>query len=319
METAGKRWIRIPLYTGLVWLLGALLVPVGHRLALVAWWGRGTAGVLVASAVVASAMVAALAYGVVPVRRTVPMCRTAAGRLGWALVVFCGGTVGLAAGVGAERAGALDVGGPLSRAALCGVPYALVAALFIAGVVVRVISGVAVLGVVAYGTAVTHKARQAEEVHALMTRTSLARQELILPDPPAGYRMDEGEGDLANEDFWVRYVYTGAGRERPDVVFAVSRGSAGGNGRDARNARGEWRDGRITESAGTRGDGSRAVVLTCHRGGLRLTVTAHGAPRRRGVPDPLDAVDRDELRRMLRKSRTASDGQVLRALRRPVA
>ncbi|MEU8823446.1 hypothetical protein [Streptomyces sp. NPDC048636] len=313
METAGRRWIRIPRYTGLVWLLGALLVPLGHRLALAPWWGRSTAGALVASGAVALAVVTALAYGVVPVRRAVPICRTARGRWGWAVVVFCGGTAGLMAGAGARRAGALDVGGALSRAALCGVPYALVAAVFIPGVAVRLVSGVALLGVVAYGTAVTHRARQAEEVRTLMSGTSLARRELVLPDPPAGYRMDEGHGDLADDHFGVRYVYIGAGRERPDVVCTVGRVSGGGDGPGDRHR------GRITEAVRTRGDGRRAVVLTCHRDGLRLTVTAHGAPRTWRGPDPLDAVDRDELRRMLRKARTATDGQVLRALRRPVA
>ncbi|WP_432588380.1 hypothetical protein ABVG11_25775 [Streptomyces sp. HD1123-B1] len=305
METAGRRWTRIPLATGPVWLLGALLIPLGHRLASLPWWGRGTAGALVVPAVVAAAMVTALAHGPAPVHRAVPMCRTGVGRWAWAVMVFCGGTVGLAAGAGARRAGALDTGGPLSRAALCGVPYALVAALFITGVAVRVVSGVALLGVVAYGTAVTHKARQTAEVRALMTGTSLVRRELVLPDPPAGYRLDEGNGELADDNFRARYVYTGAGRERPDVVFAVRRDP----GADARGGR---RDGRITESVRTRGDGSGSIVLTRHRDGLRLTVTAHGAARP-------DAVDRGELRRMLRKARTAGDGQVLRALRRPVA
>jgi hypothetical protein len=299
VKATGKRWTHLALYLGLVWAAGALVMPrayrigFGHRLGL-------DIDRLPAMAVGAAAMVSVLAVGVAPVGQVVSACRTAGGRFGWAVTVFLGGTVGLAAGIGAWRSGALDVGGPAQRAALCGVPYALVAALFIAGVTVRLISGMAVLGMVAYGTAVTHKSQQEKEMRGLMAGTSLARQELLLPDPPAGYRVDEGNGALTADGFrvhYIPYVPGAAGVGRPDVAFVVSRGT----GRDG---------GGISEVTREFGGGGVEVVLSAHRDGVRLAVTVHGT---RGP------ADRDELRRMLRTAHPATDGEVLRALRRPAA
>jgi len=299
VKATGKRWTHLALYLGLVWAAGALVVPRAYRIG----FGRGL-GIdvdrLPAIAIGAAAMVGVLAVGVAPVGHVVRPCRTPGGRLGWAVTVFVGGTVGLAAGIGAWRSGALHVGGPAQRAALCGVPYALVAALFIAGVTVRLISGVAMLGVVAYGTAVTHKSQQEKEMRGLMASTSLARQELLLPDPPAGYRVDEGNGDLAADGFRVHYVPyapSTAGGGRPDVAFMVSRGTGRGGGG-------------ITEATRTLGGGAVEIVLWEHRDGTRLTVTARG---------PSGPADRDELHRMLRTARPASDAEVLRVLRRPAA
>lgn len=299
MKVTGKRWTHLALYLGLVWAAGALVVPRAYRIG----FGHGLGldvNRLPAAAIGAAAMVSVLAVGVAPVGHVVAPCRTAGGRLGWAVTVFLGGTVGLVAGIGAWHSGALHVGGPAQRAALCGVPYALVAALFIAGVTVRLISGVAVLGVVAYGTAVTHKSQQEKEMRGLMTGTSLARQELLLPDPPAGYRVDEGNGDLTADGFRVHYIpYVAgvAGVARPDVAFAVTHvGGPHGDG--------------ITEVTRELDGGAVEFVLTAHRDGVRLTVTAQGTT---------DPADRDELRRMLRTAHPASDAQVLHALRRPAA
>ncbi|MEU1803152.1 hypothetical protein [Streptomyces sp. NPDC019937] len=294
MKATGKRWTHLALYLGLVWAAGALVVPRTYRIG----FGHGLGldvDRLPAVAIGAAAMVSVLAVGVAPVGHVVRPCRTAGGRLGWAMTVFLGGTVGLAAGIGAWRSGALHVGGPAQRAALCGVPYALVAALFIAGVTVRLISGVAVLGVVAYGTAVTHKSQQEREMRGLMSGTSLARQELLLPDAPAGYRVDEGNGNLTVDGFRVHYLpYVPSAA---DVAFMVTRDSGrGGDG--------------ITEMTRHLGGGGVEMVLSAHRDGMLLTVTAYGTS---------GPADRDELRRMLRTARPASDAEVLRALRRPAA
>ncbi|MGW2324916.1 hypothetical protein ACWC5C_04025 [Streptomyces sp. NPDC001700] len=299
MKATGKRWTHLALYLGLVWAAGALVVPRAYRIGFSHGLGIDVER-LPAIGIGAAAMVSVLAVGVAPVGHVVRPCRTAGGRLGWAVTVFLGGTVGLAAGIGAYRSGALHVGGPAQRAALCGVPYALVAALFIAGVTVRLISGVAVLGVVAYGTAVTHKSQQEKEMRGLMAGTSLARQDLLLPDPPAGYRVDEGNGLLTADGFGVHYVPyapSTVGGGRPDVAFMASRTTM----RDA--------DG-ITEATRTLGGGNVEIVLSAHRDGMRLTVTARG---------PSGPADRDELRRMLRTARPASDAEVLHALRRPAA
>ncbi|MFI0781084.1 hypothetical protein [Streptomyces sp. NPDC021212] len=297
MKATGKRWTHLALYLGLVWAAGALVVPRAYRIG----FGHGLGldvDRLPAVAIGAAAMVSVLAVGVAPVGHVVRPCRTPGGRLGWAVTVFLGGTVGLAAGIGAWRSGALHVGGPAQRAALCGVPYALVAALFIAGVAVRLISGVAVLGVVAYGTAVTHKSQQEKEMRGLMSGTSLARQELLLPDPPAGYRVDEGSGDLTADGFRVHYLPYMA--SAADVAFMVTR-----LGHDAARDGGD-----ITEATRHLGGGAVEIVLSEHRDGMRLTVTAQGT---RGP------ADRDELRRMLHTARPASDAEILRALRRPAA
>lgn len=297
MKATGKRWTHLALYLGLVWAAGALMVPRAYRIG----FGHGL-GIdverLPAIAIGAAAMVSVLAVGVAPVGHVVRPCRTAGGRLGWAVTVFLGGTVGLAAGIGAWRSGALHVGGPAQRAALCGVPYALVAALFIAGVTVRLISGVAVLGVVAYGTAVTHKSQQEKEMRGLMAGTSLARQDLLLPDPPAGYRVDEGNGVLTADGFGVHYLPYVPGAA--DVAFMVSRDPL-------RNSGG------ITEVTRHLGAGAVGIVLSAHHDGMRITVTASGPSGPRGP------ADRDELRRMLHTARPASDAEVLRALRRPAA
>lgn len=291
--------MHLALYLGLVWAAGALVVPRAYRIG----FGRGLGlGLdvdrLPAVGIGAAAMVSVLAVGVAPVGHVVRPCRTPGGRLGWAVTVFLGGTVGLAAGIGAWHSGALHVGGPAQRAALCGVPYALVAALFIAGVTVRLISGMAVLGVVAYGTAVTHKSQQEKEMRGLMSGTSLARQELLVPDPPAGYRVDEGNGDLTADGFRVHYLpYV---RSTADVAFMVSRPGHGA-GRDG---------GGITEATRHLAGGAVEIVLSAQREGMRLTVTARGT----GGP-----ADRDELRRMLRTARPATDAEVLRALRNPAA
>ncbi|MFI0818215.1 hypothetical protein ACH4TX_16230 [Streptomyces sp. NPDC021098] len=302
MKATGKRWTHLALYLGLVWAAGALVVPRAYRIS----FGQGLGldvDRLPAIGIGAAAMVSVLAVGVAPVGHVVRPCRTASGRLGWAVTVFLGGTVGLSAGIGAWHSGALDVGGPAQRAALCGVPYALVAALFIAGVTVRLISGVAVLGVMAYGTAVTHKSQQEKEMRGLMSGTSLARQELLLPDPPAGYRVDEGNGTLTADGFRVHYlpyIPSAAGAARPDVAFMVTR-LPHGIGQDG--------DG-VTEATRDLGGGVVEIVLSAHRDGMRLTVTAYGAS---------GPADRDELRRMLHTAHPASDAEVLRALRRPAA
>ncbi|MER6916127.1 hypothetical protein ABT354_31025 [Streptomyces sp. NPDC000594] len=134
----------------LVWAVMTGTVPIlGFVLVAAAWVGGGTAIVLVLALGV-PLMVGLLAITGLPARAVVPMCDATSGRIGWAVMVFFLGTLGVLAGLAAYSEG-ISLGNAEARIALTGVPYTVVAAFCVPNRWVR-LGALAVLAAgVAYG------------------------------------------------------------------------------------------------------------------------------------------------------------------------
>ncbi|MFI6013256.1 hypothetical protein ACIBAG_31325 [Streptomyces sp. NPDC051243] len=78
------------------------------------------------------------------------MCGSASGPLGWAVVVFVLGTLGVLAGL-AAHCGDVDPGSAGTRGALTGAPYTVVAAFFVPSRWVRLGAVAALAAGVVYG------------------------------------------------------------------------------------------------------------------------------------------------------------------------
>ncbi|MFC8242111.1 hypothetical protein [Streptomyces chartreusis] len=105
-------------------------VPVlGFGLVVTAW-GGGAEAAAPAFVLGAPLTVGLLAVAGISARTVVPLCGSVAGRLGWAVLVFFLGTIGVAAGLAAYGAD-VDLGSAGTRVALTGVPYAVAAAFFV--------------------------------------------------------------------------------------------------------------------------------------------------------------------------------------------
>lgn len=134
----------------LVWATMTAAVPVLGFGLLVTGWGGGTEAAVVAFVLGAPLTVGLLAVAGISARTVVPLCGSVAGRLGWAVLVFFLGTVGVAAGLAAYGAD-VELGSAGTRVALTGVPYAVAAAFFVPGRWVRLGAGAALAICVMYG------------------------------------------------------------------------------------------------------------------------------------------------------------------------
>ncbi|MEV8386034.1 hypothetical protein AB0P44_34675 [Streptomyces chartreusis] len=134
----------------LVWATMTAAVPVLGFGLLVTGWGGGTEAAVPAFVLGAPLTVGLLAVAGMSARTVVPLCGSVAGRLGWAVLVFFLGTVGVAAGFAAYGAD-VDLGSAGTRVALTGVPYAVAAAFFVPSRWVRLGAGAALAICVTYG------------------------------------------------------------------------------------------------------------------------------------------------------------------------
>lgn len=140
----------IALHLFLVWATMTAVVPtLGFGVVLTAWGGGAGATTLVFALGVPLTVVL-LATAGIPVRTVVPLCGSVSQRLGWAVLVFVLGTLGVLAGL-AAYSGDVDLGNAGTRIALTGLPYAVAAGFFVPHQWVRLGAVAALAAAVAYG------------------------------------------------------------------------------------------------------------------------------------------------------------------------
>ncbi|KAB7843370.1 hypothetical protein [Streptomyces mobaraensis] len=176
----------------LVWATAAALLPtLGFGLVATAWSG-GVGAAVPVFALGAVLMVGLLAMAGTPVRTVVPLCGSVPRRLGWAVLVFALGTLGVLAGL-AAYGGHVDLGSAGTRIALTGAPYAVVAAFFVPNRWVR-LGALAVLGTgVAYGGFVGPAQAREREHEAKVARYREHPELLYLSAAPPGIRVSHAE------------------------------------------------------------------------------------------------------------------------------
>ncbi|WP_354637986.1 hypothetical protein [Kitasatospora camelliae] len=188
------------LHLVLVWALMSAVVPALGFALMVAGWGGGTAAVVPVFLVGVPLTVGLLAS--IPVTTFVPLRRSTPRRLGWAVLVFALGTLGVLAGV-AAYAGGVDLGSAGVRIALTGTPYAVAAAFLVPsrrvwlGALTVLVAGVAYGGYV--GPAQAEQRRHEGEVARYRERPEL----LVLVDTPP--RMAMGRAEVGPAAFEVEY------------------------------------------------------------------------------------------------------------------
>ncbi|UQA92574.1 hypothetical protein [Streptomyces halobius] len=186
------------LHLFLVWALMAAVVPtLGFRLVLSDWGGG--AGVTVPVFALGVPLTGGLlATAGLPARTVVPLCGSAPQRLGWAVLVFVLGTLGVLAGL-AAYGGDVDLGSANTRIALTGVPYAVAAAFFVPSRWVRLGALVALAAAVAYGGFVGPAQARQRRHEAEVARYREKSELLYLGAAPPGMqvsRAEVGPGDL---------------------------------------------------------------------------------------------------------------------------
>ncbi|KUN18541.1 hypothetical protein AQJ11_34450 [Streptomyces corchorusii] len=189
------------LHLFLVWAAMATAVPAfGFELVMAAWGGAADATDPVFAvgsttpvfAVGVPLMVGLLATAGIPVRTVVPLCGSMPKRLGWAVLVFALGTLGVLAGV-AAYAEKVDLGSASTRIALTGVPYAVAAAFFVPSRWVRLGALAVLAGGVAYGGFVGPAQAQQRQDEAEVARYREHPELLFLGTAPPGMQLSRAE------------------------------------------------------------------------------------------------------------------------------
>ncbi|MFE9927949.1 hypothetical protein [Streptomyces sp. NPDC005533] len=176
------------LHLSLVWAVTAAVVPALGVGLLFAAWDGGAGGLVGVLALGLPLAVGLLATAGIPARTVVPLCGSGRQRLGWAVLVFVLGTLGVLAGLLAYDQD-VPLGSAGTRLALTGVPYAVAAAFFVPNRWVRVGAAAALATAVAYG-GFAGPARVQERRHeAQLTRYREHPQLLYLGDAPPGMRV----------------------------------------------------------------------------------------------------------------------------------
>lgn len=192
----------IALHLFLVWATTAAVVPpLGFAVVLSAWSG-GNGAVVPVFLVGVPLSVFLLAMAGIPARTMVPLCGSPWQRLGWAVLVYGLGTIGVAAGLNAY-AGGVDLGSAGTRFALTGVPYAVAAAFFVPSGWVRLGAVAALAAGVAYGGFVGPGQAQQREHEAEVARYREHPELLYLGDAPPG--MQVSRADVGPASFGVVY------------------------------------------------------------------------------------------------------------------
>ncbi|MEU1310509.1 hypothetical protein ABZ419_16655 [Streptomyces cinnamoneus] len=299
------RRTRIALSLAAVWAAGAVLVPAAWSVGVFWAWAGGLPGLAVAFGAGGAAMVAWLFAAGTAVRDVVPACRTAGRRLAWTVAVLLGGSAGVALGYRARLSGDVDLGGDATLSLWCGLPYALVAALFVPGRAARAVAGTTVAGSVALVAWAGYQGDRAKELASLLEDSPLSRKQLLVPEVPDGYTIDAGNGSVSSQGFRLGYRYAGPGTARETLQYEVAPGSASPCADTTLPGPATCTDldGGFVEATRRLGDGSTSHTLALRREGLTLTVTVSGP------------ADTPALRHMLKKAHPADDGELLRALR----
>ncbi|MCX4545795.1 hypothetical protein [Streptomyces sp. NBC_01565] len=184
------------LHLFMVWALMAAVVPtLGVGLAFAAW-GGGAGGMVSLLALGLPLVVALLVTTGMPARTLVPMCGSVRGRLGWAVLVFALGTMGVLAGLAAYDWD-VPLGNSSTRIALTGVPYAVAAAFFVPSRWVRVGATAALAAAVAYGGFVGPAQAQQRRHEAQVARYRERPELLYLGDAPPGMRVSHAQIEAA--------------------------------------------------------------------------------------------------------------------------
>ncbi|MDQ1024818.1 hypothetical protein QF035_002400 [Streptomyces umbrinus] len=185
--TSGRR-VLTALHLFLVWAAMAAAVPVLGFGLLVTGWGGGVGAAAPLVALGVPLTVGLLAMAGIPARTVVPLCGSVRQRLGWAVLVFALGTLGVVAGL-AAYGGDVDLGSASTRIALTGAPYAVAAAFFVPSRWVRLGALAALAAGVAYGGFVGPAQSQQRQHEAEVARYREHPELLYLGAAPPGMRV----------------------------------------------------------------------------------------------------------------------------------
>lgn len=214
---SGRR-AQTALHLFLVWALMAAVVPtLGFGLVLSNWGGEAGATVPV-FALGVPLTVGLLATAGLPARTVVPLCGSASQRLGWAVLVFALGTLGVLGGLVAYL-GDVDLGSAGIRIALTGIPYAVAAAFFVPGRWVRLGALAVLASAVAYGGFIGPAQAQQRQHEAEVARYREKPELLYLGAAPPGMQVSRAEVGPAS--FSVEYLPVRAGYEAGYVGLTV--------------------------------------------------------------------------------------------------
>lgn len=209
------------LHLFVVWAITATAVPALGFGLVAAAWGGGAGATVPVLALGAPMMVVLLAVAGLLVKDVVPLCGSVSRRLGWAVLVFVLGTLGVLSGL-AAYSGDVDLGSSGTRIALTGVPYAVAAALFVPGRWVRSGALVVLAAGVVYGGFVGPAQSQQRQHDAEIARYRERPELLYLGAAPPGMQVSRAE--LGPATFVVDYRPVREGYE-PGYVSLVVRSS----------------------------------------------------------------------------------------------
>ncbi|SCF91112.1 hypothetical protein [Streptomyces sp. Ncost-T10-10d] len=194
MTSSGR--VLTALHLFLVWATMTAAVPaLGFGLLVTAWAG-GTGATAPLFALGVPLTVGLLATAGIPARTVVPLCGSVPQRLGWAVLVFVLGTLGVFAGL-AAYGGDVDLGSASTRIALTGAPYAVAAAFFVPSRWVRLGAVAALAAGVAYGGFVGPAQSQQRQHEAEVARYREHPELLYLGAAPPGMRVSHAEAGPA--------------------------------------------------------------------------------------------------------------------------
>ncbi|KUH40397.1 MULTISPECIES: hypothetical protein [Streptomyces] len=212
MTSAGRTLTVLHLF--LVWAAMTAAVPMLGLGVLGAAWGGGAGAAVPVLALGVPAAVGLLAAAGTPARTVVPLCGSVPRRLGWAVLVFVLGTLGVLAGLAAYDEG-VDLGSAGTRIALTGVPYAVAAALFVPDRWLRPGAVAALAAAVAYGGFVGPAQSERHRHEADVARFRENPELMHLGTAPPGMQVSRAEAGSAY--FGVEYRAV-----RQDVFAYVS-------------------------------------------------------------------------------------------------
>ncbi|MFF2644943.1 hypothetical protein ACFVUB_34520 [Streptomyces niveus] len=162
-----------------------------------AGWGGGNGAAVLLAVLGVPLLVGMLATVGMTARTVVPMCGTVGGLLGWAVLVFVLGTLGVLAGLAAYGQG-VDLGSAGARIALTGVPYAVAAAFFVPGPWVRWGAVTLLAAAVAYGGLLGPAQKRQHQDAAEVARYLEKPELLYLGAAPPGMEVSRAEVGLGS-------------------------------------------------------------------------------------------------------------------------
>ncbi|MFE9311668.1 hypothetical protein ACFYM5_29065 [Streptomyces sp. NPDC006706] len=202
----------------LVWATMAAVAPALGFGLVVSAWGGGAGATVPVLAWGVPLMVGLLATAGTPVRTVVPLCGSVPRRLGWAVLVFALGTLGVLAGL-AVYGENVDLGSARTRIVLTGVPYAVAAAFFVPSRWVRLGALAVLVAGVAYGGFVGPAQAQQRQDEAEVARYREHPELLYLGAAPPGMQVSHAEVGPAS--FGVDYRPVREGYELGYVGLTV--------------------------------------------------------------------------------------------------